>query len=138
MKKHLTLQIFSLIILSDIVDSVAQFAMKKGLLSTGIHSISLGNMLEFVSKGASSVILWCGIFLYAVNFLIWIIILYKVDLSIAMPVGSICYVIVPIIAVVFLHEHMGLVRWLGILCIILGIHFVAQSKKSAPERVAND
>ncbi len=137
MRKHLTLKIFSLIILNDIVDSVAQFAMKKGLLSTGIDSITLGNMMEFVSKGASSIVLWCGIALYAANFFIWIIILYKVDLSIAMPVGSTCYIIVPIIAIVFLHEQMGLVRWLGILCIILGIHFVAQSKKSASESIAH-
>lgn len=68
MKKHLTLKIFSLIILNDIVDSVANFAMKKGLLSTGIDSIALGNILEFVSKGASSIALWCGVLLYAANF----------------------------------------------------------------------
>ena len=137
MKKHLTLKVFSLIILNDIIDSVAQFAMKKGLISTGIDSVALGNIMEFVSKGASSVLIWFGLSLYAVNFLIWIIILYKVDLSIAMPVGSTCYVFVPIIAIVFLHEHMSIVRWLGILCIILGIHFVAQSKKVAPENVAH-
>jgi len=57
MKKHLTLKIFSLIILNDIVDSIAHFAMKKGLLSTGIDSVTLGNMLEFVSKGTSSIAL---------------------------------------------------------------------------------
>ena len=138
MKKHLTLQVFSLIVLNDIVDSVAQFAMKKGLLSTGIDSVTLGNMLEFVSKGASSIVLWCGILLYALNFFIWIAILYKVDLSIAMPVGSTCYIFVPIIAVVFLHEQVGLLRWFGILCIIFGIHFVAQSRKSVPKGAAHD
>lgn len=137
MKKHLTLKVFSLIILNDIIDSVAQFAMKKGLLSTGIDSITLANIMEFVLKGASSILIWFGLSLYAMNFLIWIIILYKVDLSIAMPVGSTCYIFVPIIAIVFLHEHMSIVRWLGILCIILGIHFVAQSKKRAPESVAH-
>ena len=137
MKKHLTLKIFSLIILNDIVDSVAHFAMKKGLLSTGIESITFGNILEFVSKGASSTALWCGILLLAANFIIWIIILYKVDLSIAMPVGSTCYIIVPIIAIIFLHEQMSLVRWLGVLCIIFGIHLVAQSKKRVMESVVN-
>jgi len=137
MKKHLTLKIFALIILNDVVDSVANFFMKKGLLSTGIDSITFGNIMEFVSKGASSITLWCGILLLAANFIIWIIILYKVDLSIAMPVGSTCYIIVPIIAIIFLHEQMSLVRWLGILCIIFGIHFVAQSKKRVTESAAN-
>lgn len=132
-KSHLTLKIFSLIVLNDLVDTVAQVLMKKGLIHTGINSVTLSNISEFVSKGVSSPFLWLGILVYALNFFIWIVILYKIDLSIAMPVGSFCYIFVPVVAVLYLHEHVGMLRWLGILCIILGVHFVSKSKKVLEE-----
>jgi len=113
---HLPLKIFALIILNDLGDTVAQALMKKGLLLAG----------------ASSVVLWLGILIYALNFFVWIIVLYKVDLSIAMPVGSFCYIFVPITAILFFHERVDPLRWLGIICIVLGIHFVSHSTPPAP------
>jgi EamA-like transporter family. len=129
-KSHLTLKIFFLIVLNDLIDTVAQLFMKKGLAHTGIDSINLGNIVEFVSKSASSPFLWLGIFIFALNFFVWIVILYKVDLSVAMPVGSFCYIFIPVCALLFLHESISLLRWAGIICIVLGIHFVSQSKKT--------
>jgi len=132
-KSHLTLKIFFLIILNDLSDTVAQLIMKRGLIYTTIDSVNLAGIAEFVIRNASSILLWMGLLLYTLNFFIWIIILYKVDLSIAMPVGSISYVLVPVAAMVFLHEHVGLLRWLGIAFIMLGVHFVSRSKKEIVE-----
>ena len=130
-KSHLTLNVFFLIVLNDLIDTAAQVLMKKGLIRTGIDSINSGNIMHFISLGASSPFLWLGIFVFALNFFVWIVILYKVDLSIAMPVGSFCYIFIPVCAMLFLHEYISPVRWAGIICIVLGIHFVAQSKKPA-------
>ena len=135
---NLTLKIFSLIVLNDIGDTIAQLIMKKGLVNTGISYVGLGNIVEFAAKNASSLLLWLGILIYVLNFFIWIVILYKIDLSIAMPVGSTSYIFVPIMAILFLHEYISPVRWIGILCIILGIHFVSQSKKSVKEKMIHD
>ena len=134
-KSHLTLKVFLLIVLNDLVDTVAQLLMKKGLVQTGINSVNLGNIAEFVAKNTSSAYLWLGIFVFMLNFFVWIIILYKVPLSIAMPVGSFCYIFVPICAMLFLHESISPARWAGIVCIVLGIHFVAQSRKPAREEL---
>jgi len=132
-QNHLTLKIFFLIVLNDIVDTIAQVFMKKGLILTGINSVTFSNIAEFVAKSAASFFLWLGIIFYALNFLVWIIILYKVDLSIAMPVGSSSYILVPIVAIIFLHEYVSSLQWLGVLCIVAGIHFVSQSKSCASE-----
>lgn len=113
-KNYLTLKIFSLIILSDVVDSIAQLLMKKGLVDMGINSIF---------------IVWAGVLVFALNFFIWMVILYKVDLSIAMPAGSVSYIFVPLAAMLFLHEHVSLLRWIGICCIVCGIYFVSRSKR---------
>jgi len=131
--KRLTFRVFFLIILNDIVESVAQLLMKKGLLLGSVGQVTFGNIGEGVLKSVSSPVLWLGIAIYAINFFIWILVLYKIDISIAMPVGSTCYILVPVMAVLFLHEAVSPLRWLGVLCIVLGIHFVAQGGPSAAE-----
>ena len=128
-RSHLTLNIFLLIILNDLIDTTAQVLMKKGLIQTGIDSVNLSNIAEFLAKNASSAYLWLGILVFALNFFVWIVILYKIPLSIAMPVGSFCYIFIPVCAMLFLRENISMIRWAGIICIVLGIHFVAQSKK---------
>ncbi len=130
---HLTIKIFLLIVLNDIGDTIAQLIMKKGLINTGISSVNLSNIAEFATRNASSLLVWLGVFVYIMNFFIWIVVLYKIDLSIAMPVGSTSYIFVPLAAVLFLHEQVSPLRWIGVLCIVLGIHFVSQSKKPIEE-----
>lgn len=132
-KNYLTLKIFSLIVVNDVVDTIAQLVMKKGLIDTGIHSVTFSNIAEFLSRNASSLLVWLGVLIYALNFFIWIIILYKIDLSIAIPVGSTSYVFVPLAAMLFLHEHVDITRWIGIFSIVCGIHFVSQSNRPKGE-----
>jgi len=117
-KSRLTLKIFALIVLNDVGDTIAQVFMKKGLIG---HA--------GIMEAASSGLLWLGVLVQLLNFFVWIVILYKIDLSIAMPVGSTSYIFVPIVAMFFLHERVSLLRWVGVIFIILGIHFVSRSKK---------
>ena len=125
---HLTLNVFLLIALNDLCNTVAQLIMKKALMHTGISSVGLNNIVEFVARNASSPALWVGIIIYSMNFFIWITVLFKIDLSIAMPVGSMSYIMVAIAAMLFLHEHVSLIRWFAVLCIILGVYFSSRSK----------
>lgn len=133
---QLTLKIFALLVLNDLGDTLAQLLMKKGLLQTGIDSVTFANIMEFCARNASSAVLWLGIAVQALNFFIWIVILYKIDLSIAMPAGSTSYIFIPIAAAVFLHENVSFLRWAGIILIVLGIHFVSQSRKAVPSEAS--
>lgn len=128
--KSLSLKIFALILLNDLVDSVAQVFLKKGIAATGIDRLAFDTIGELIMRGFASPLLWAGILVFAFNFFIWILILYKIDLSIAMPVGSTSYIFVPIAAIIFLNEHVSLLRWAGVALIVLGIHFVSQTKHS--------
>jgi drug/metabolite transporter (DMT)-like permease len=129
-KGHLTFKIFALLVLNDLGDTLAQLLMKKGLVMTGITSVTFGNIAEFCARNSSSILLWLGIAVHTLNFFVWIVILYKVDLSIAMPAGSTSYIFIPLAAAVFLHERISILRWAGIMLIVLGIDFVSLSKKS--------
>lgn len=127
MNKRLTLSMLFLIILNDAGEAVAQLLMKGGLNTIAINSITLSNLAEFCSKGASSPLIWLGLIVYTVNFFIWIVVLSRIDLSVAMPVCSFSYIFVPILSIIFLGEAVHPLRWIGIFTIILGIYFVSKS-----------
>jgi drug/metabolite transporter (DMT)-like permease len=126
-KSQLSLTVFMMIVMTDAVESIAEVFMKKGLLLAQISTVGLENLGEVIPKVIFSPLVWLGILLYVANFFIWITVLSRVELSVAFPVGSTCYIFVPLLAIFFLHEQVGPLRWLGILLIILGIHFVSQS-----------
>ena len=111
------------------MDSLAQLFLKKGLSETGISVIGFNNIIGFAFSSLSSWLVWAGIFMYLASFVLWLVIIYRIDLSIAMPVGSASYIFIAILAIIFLHEHIGPLRWLGIALITVGIYFISQSKK---------
>jgi drug/metabolite transporter (DMT)-like permease len=130
-EEHLTLKLFLMIVANDVLDSIAQLFMKKGLIQTGMANVTFGNLVEFIARNAASPLVVCGILIGLLNYLLWFVILYRVDLSIAMPVGSTIYIFVPLMSIFFLNEHVSALRWAGIFLIIIGIHCVAKSKQPA-------
>jgi len=128
-KGYVTLKIFALLVLNDALDAVAQLFLKKGVIQTGITSVTFGNVWEFIARNASSPFVLAGIFIGLANYFLWFVILYRIDLSVAMPVGSTIYIFVPFMSIFFLNEHVSALRWTAIILIIIGIHLVAKSKE---------
>ncbi len=116
---QIALRIFFLIIANDVLDTGAQLLMKRGLAS-GFNLFHLGS--------PDMIFLWLGVLVFALTFFIWMVILREVDLSVALPIGSMSYIIIPVVAVLILHEHVNIFRWVGIVFIVLGICFVSQTK----------
>lgn len=133
-KGRLTLTVFILIILTDVIESFAELFWKKGTLATGITNVTLDNFVEFLARLASGFGLWLGLACYIINFFLWIAVLSKVDLSVAFPTGSTSYIIVALLSIAFLGEHVSLARWAGIIFIIIGIYYISRSANSMQER----
>lgn len=125
----LTWKVFFLIVLTDMGNSAAQLLMKMGMLHPAGDSISLTTLLHFFSGNVFSPLIWAGILIYVLSFFTWIIVLSKIDLSMAIPLATTDYIIIPLLAIFFLGEYVSLLRWLGIAAIVSGIFFVSQSGK---------
>ena len=132
-KGILTLKIFTLIVMTDVLESIAELFFKRGSVATGIENIGISHFLQFTLKIISIPNIWIGVFFYALNFFLWILVLSKVDLSAAFPAGSTTYVIVPILSIIFLHEKVAFTQWVGIILIAIGTCFISQSTR--PEKV---
>ncbi len=130
-KGILTLKIFALIVMTDVLESIAELFFKKGSVATGIENINISNFLHFSAKIITIPNIWIGVFFYALNFFLWMLVLSKVDLSAAFPAGSTTYIMVPILSIIFLHEKVVFTQWIGIILIVIGTYLISQSTKPA-------
>ncbi|MBF0489583.1 MAG: GNAT family N-acetyltransferase [Candidatus Omnitrophica bacterium] len=128
-KSKTSFSLYWLILFSVFLQVFAELLFKKAAVSTGIHDIGFSNLLPFLHRLSWNLELWTGFLLYVLNFFVWITVLSKSELSIAFPIASISYVLIPVLSIIFLHEHLCLFQWLGISLIAIGIYFVMESNK---------
>lgn len=129
-KKRITLKIFLFLIFSDILETATHLCFKKSTLGVSdLSAASLDNILLFIKTTTFSPFLWLGFISVGLTFVIWSTILSKIDLSVAVPVASFSYILVPLTSIIFLGEKINALRWAGIACILLGIIFASISSK---------
>jgi len=129
-KKRLTLNILLFLIFSDILETFTQFCFKKSaLIGSGPDIKSFADVLVFLQAAFLSPFLWAGLFSVLLTFIIWSTILSKIDLSVAVPIASFSYILVPLVSIIYLHERVSMMRWVGILFILSGVIFVSLSSK---------
>lgn len=66
-----------------------------------------------------------GVIAYGLEILLYTFALHLLDVSMAFPMGSLCFVGVAILSKLFFGETVGRVRWLGVGCIVVGAVLVA-------------
>lgn len=69
--------------------------------------------------------LWGGVAIFVLEFIIWLQVLARAPLSLALPVASLNYCGVALASRLFLGEKVNLRRWLGIACITFGVAVAA-------------
>ena len=129
-KNKVTFKILLFLISSDILETFTQFCFKKTALPQS--SLHIGNFLDiivFIKAVMFSGYLWMAFALAFLTFIIWSTILSKIDLSIAVPIASFSYILVPLASIFFLHEEMSLLDWTGIFFILTGVIIVSRSTK---------
>jgi drug/metabolite transporter (DMT)-like permease len=127
-KRRLTLKILLFLVSTDILETFAQFCFKKSTACSNFPEITtILQGVIFLKAVISSPFLWLALISVFAIFIIWSTILSKIDLSVAVPVASFSYVLVPLTSSIFLHEKVSSTRWLGIIFILIGVIFVSVS-----------
>ncbi|MBF0485865.1 MAG: EamA family transporter [Candidatus Omnitrophica bacterium] len=129
---NLTVKIVSLMLLADLTESAGELLFKKAVLATGVDHVVVQNFFPFLLKLSTMPFLWLGLLIYLANFVFWMAVLSRLDLSIAFPIGNATYIIIPFLSMIALHEKISIVRWLGAACIIIGVTLISQSSKKDP------
>lgn len=107
---------YALIAASIVAASAGQALMKAGL--SGVDGA--GSALSVLASAAGRPVVWVGLIAYALSSALWLVVLSRVELSVAYPLGSLSYVIVVPVSLA-LGETVSPLRWLGVALIVFGV-----------------
>ena len=118
----------AIIILSVLCSSVAQIALKKGMIQCDCSfAPQLSNIVPLVSSLVLNPFIVAGVFLHVMALFTWLYVLKHVDVSYAYPFISMGFVIVLLLSYFLFSEAINLYRIAGVALIILGIILVGKS-----------
>lgn len=115
-----------LIILGELFICSAQFLFKAGANKLQTHDLnSLKEYVDFIKRSLFIPAIWGGLFLNTLAVIVWIVVLALVDLSLAIPLDSVHYIMILAGSHFFLKEKITWERIVGTVLIAIGIIFVA-------------
>ena len=121
------LYIFLIAFCSVFLTSIAQIFLKKTMCSVDKLPNTFSDMTSFIISIIFNYWFVLGISFYIISLGLWLIVLKKIDITIAYPLSAIGFVITAFIAYIFLNENMSIIRITGLSLIILGIIVISKS-----------
>jgi len=108
--------------------TVGDIFMSQGMRAVGeIRITGLGSLWRTGVRVFTTWKVWVGILLAATFFFLWLSVLSWADLSLALPMTALTYVLNAALAGPFLGERVSGLRWLGTLLIFAGVVAVTLS-----------
>ena len=106
----------------------AQFTLKAAMNEVGrIGSTEIAAVGDTLTRTLKEPRLWLGLTLFGISALFWLVVLSRVDLSVAYPFVGLSYIIVVLFSRLFLHEQVSALRWLGVVVVAVGIAIIGFS-----------
>lgn len=116
-----------LILITVSLSVFAQVMLKAGVNSLGKISFVGPNFLVTFKSLLINPLVALGFVTYALSALFWLLILTRVELSFAYPMMGLSFVLLTFVSVFFLGEQVSLIRWAGVLVIVLGVYLISRS-----------
>ena len=117
-----------LILASVLVGVFGQLFLKAGVAKLGtIGGAALANLPHLLGSVATNPLILTGLACYGLGAAMWIVVLSRVDLSLAYPMLGLGYVFVLVISWLIFGEAVSPLRWIGTLMIVAGVVLVARS-----------
>lgn len=117
--------IYKILLLANVVTSVAaQLLLKTGMKKIGVVGLD-ANFFEKLKKMSLSPYLWFAILSFALSFVLYAIVLSKIELNRSYPVAIVSgVVLIYFISLFFFNETTNLIKIVGLVLCIVGIVFL--------------
>jgi drug/metabolite transporter (DMT)-like permease len=122
-KSTMTFRRWIILVVVMLCSSCGDTCLSVGMKRVGpVSLLHLGTLIAAIRTPwvAIGIVLLLGFFASYLTALSW------ADLTFVLPATSFGYVIVALLSRFWLHEHVSLSRWLGVLVITAGVGFVTQ------------
>ncbi len=118
----------ALLLISITFSIAGQVTLKAAMDRVGkIGGAEVAAAGETIGKAAREPRLWLGLFLFGVSALFWLVVLSRVNLSVAYPMVGISYIMIVLLGRYALHEHVPALRWIGTFVVAAGIAIIGFS-----------
>ncbi len=117
-----------LLILTGVgLNAAAQLLLKAGTRSVGEFAFSMANVLPIGWKLATEPHILGGLACYVVSVVAWILVLSRVEVSLAYPMISFGYIVTALASWWLFGETLSIERISGILVIMLGVFLITRT-----------
>ena len=108
--------------------TIGDLLLAKGMKELGdISAMNLRGMLNVAFQALTSPKLVIGTIMLAIFFFLWLAVLSWEDLSVALPMQALNYVLVAFLSQYFLHEVVTPMRWAGTVLVCIGVMLITRS-----------
>src|ERR1017187_10282895 len=126
-----------ILIIGLIFESAGVVSLKIGITQIGdMKRVSVAEIVKVVKAGATNVSVLLGEFCEAVFFGSLLILMAKGDISFLWPLTGLSFVFATFAAMWFLPERVPPVRWVGVVCIMIGAALIIYSEHAKPKAPA--
>lgn len=129
-----------ILLIALVFEAIGVVLLSRGLKQIGeARKITLSEVTRLVVRGLTNRNILLGVLLETVFFIGLLILLAKADVSLIWPLTSLGFLLTTLAARYIAHEQVSLVRWGGVVLIMLGAGLVAWSEKAkAPPAALSD
>jgi len=113
--------------LGVLLNAGAQLLLKEGMRRIGYFEFAWVNVLPIGLQVAGNPFVLAGLFAYVVSVGVWLLVLSRVEVSLAYPMLSVGYIVNAVAGYYLFQENLSLTRITGILIIIAGVYLVTRS-----------
>lgn len=108
--------------------TVGDILLAKGMKEMGdISAMNLRGILDAALRALTSPKLIIGTTMLAIFFFLWLAVLSWEDLSVALPMQALNYVLVAFLSQYFLGEVVSPLRWAGTILVCIGVMLITKS-----------
>jgi|ERR1051326_1102191 drug/metabolite transporter (DMT)-like permease len=119
-----------ILLIGLLFESTGIVLLKKGMTQVGSAQIvTVAEIGRIIKAGVTNSQILLGVFFEALFFICLLILMSKSDISFLWPLTALSFVFATLAAMVFLHEHVSSVRWVGVVLIMLGAALISYSEQ---------
>jgi len=108
--------------------TIGDILLARGMKELGdISAMNLKGILNVALQALTSPKLMFGTAMLAVFFFLWLAVLSWEDLSVALPMQALNYILVAFLSQYFLHEVVTPLRWAGTVLVAIGVVMITKS-----------
>jgi multidrug transporter EmrE-like cation transporter len=109
------------------LNALAQLLLKQGMIRVGQFEFTGAEIMRIAPAVGFNPYIAGGLLSYVVSVVVWMLVLSRVDVSVAYPFLSVGYIVTAIGGWFFFAEHLSASRIVGIGLVCLGVVFLARS-----------